>query len=278
VTKWARKFDIRYFEMRVSVVKFLPLLCFLTMLSSSTVGKNEQPSQTPSVESIVAKLVAANQRRSRDLRGYHGRRYYHLDYHGFLGSHSADMQVDAVYTAPDKKEFKVISQSGSKVLINRVLLKLLDSEKEASQQQTRRQIELSPENYNFSFVGTERSPAGTDSYILSVQPREKNKYLYSGKIWVDAKDFAVSRMEGEPAKNLSLWISRTTIEYIWTRIGEFWLPSSTKSVTQVRLGGAATLTIQYTDYQVTGLSRTDIPRGSDKSVLPDPSSVTPDER
>lgn len=277
MTKRARKFDIRSFEMRANVVRFLPLLCFLTMLSSSMAGKNEQPSQTPSVESIVAKLVAANQRRSHDLRGYHGRRFYHLDYRGFLGSHSAEMQVEAVYTAPDKKEFKVVSQGGSKVLINRVLLKLLDSEKEASQQQTRKQIELSPENYNFSFVGTERSPAGADSYVLSVQPRENNKYLYSGKIWVDARDFAVTRMEGEPAKNLSLWISRTTIEYIWTKNGEFWLPSSTKSVTQVRLGGAATLTIQYMDYQVTGLSKTDAPHGSDKLVLPDPSSVTPDQ-
>jgi hypothetical protein len=238
-------------------------------------GKNEQPSQTPSIESIVAKLVAANQRRSRDLRGFHGQRFYHLDYRGFLGSHSAEMQVEAVYTAPDKKEFKVNSQSGSKVLINRVLLKLLDSEKEASLQQTHKQIELSPENYIFKFVGIQHSP---NSYVLSVEPREKNKFLYSGKIWIDPVDFAVTRMEGEPAKNLSLWISRTTIEYVWTKIGEFWLPSSTKSVTQVRLGGAATLTIQYSDYQVTGLNKTDVPHGSDKSVLPDPSSVTPDER
>ena len=278
MNKRARKFDIRSREIRANAVKFLPLLCFLTMLSSAMAGKNDQPTQTPSVESIVGRLVAANQRRSRDLRGYRGRRFYHLDYHGFLGSHSADMQVEAVYTAPDKKEFRVISQSGSKVLINRVLLRLLDSEKEASQQQTRKQIELSPENYNFSFVGTERSPAGADSYVLNVEPREKNKYLYSGKIWVDANDFAVTRLEGEPAKNPSFWISRTTIGYIWTKIGEFWLPSNTKSVTQVRLGGAATLTIQYTDYQITGLNRSDTPRGDNKSVLPDPSSVTPDQQ
>lgn len=237
-------------------------------------GKNEQPSQTPSVEAIVSKLVAANQRRSQDLRGYHGRRLYHLDYRGFLGSHSAQMQVEALYTAPDKKEFKVLSQSGPTVLVNRVLLKLLDSEKEASLQQTHKQIELSPENYTFGFVGVQHSP---ESYVLSVEPREKNKFLYSGKIWIDPVDFAVMRMEGEPAKNLSLWISRTTIEYVWTKIGEFWLPYNTKSVTQVRLGGTATLTIQYTDYRITGLSKTDLPRGNDNSVLPDPASVTPDQ-
>jgi hypothetical protein len=274
VTKPARKFEIRSIEVRANVVKFLPLLCFVTMLAPSMAGKNEQPAQTPSVEAIVSKLVAANQRRSQDLRGYHGRRFYHLDYRGFLGSHSAQMQVEALYTAPDKKEFKVLSQSGPTVLINRVLLKLLDSEKEASLQQTHKQIELSPENYTFGFVGVQHSP---ESYVLSVEPREKNKFLYSGKIWIDPVDFAVMRMEGEPAKNLSLWISRTTIEYVWTKIGEFWLPYNTKSVTQVRLGGTATLTIQYTDYRITGLSKTDLPRGNDKSVLPDPASVTPDQ-
>ena len=274
MTKRPRKFEIRSFEMRSRAVKFAPFFCFLTVLAPITVRKADQPSQPPSVETIVSKLVAANQRRARDLRGYHGKRFYRLDYRGFLGSHTAEMQVEAVYTAPDKKEFKVLSENGPKVLINRVLLRLLDSEKEAALQQTRRQIELSPENYTFSFVGIQHSP---DSYVLSVQPRESNNYLYTGKIWVDPTDFAVTRMEGEPAKNLSLWISRTTIEYVWTKMGEFWLPSSTKSVTQVRLGGTATLNIQYTDYQITGLSKPDLPHGNDKSVLPDPSSVTPDQ-
>jgi hypothetical protein len=274
VKRLAEKYRVRSLETRSRAAKFAPLFCFLAVLAPISAKKADQPAQVPSVGTIVSKLVAANQRRARDLRGYHGKRFYHLDYRGFLGSHSADMQVEAVYTAPDKKEFKVVSQSGPKVLINRVLLKLLDSEKEASQQQTHKQIELSPENYTFSFVGFQHSP---DSYVLSVEPREKNKYLYSGKIWIDPSDFAVTRMEGEPAKTLSLWISRTTIEYVWTKIGEFWLSSSTKSVTQVRLGGTATLTIQYTDYQITGLSKIDLPHGGDKSVLPDPSSVTPDQ-
>jgi hypothetical protein len=264
--------------MQPKTAKCVALLCFLMMLAPATVCKEEQPSQVPTTGTIVARLVAANQRRAQTLRGYHGRRFYRLDYHGFLGAHSAQIQVEAVYTAPDKKEFKVISQSGSKVLTNRVLLRLLDSEKEASQQQTRKQIELSPENYNFSFIETQHSPGGSDSYVLSVQPRQKNKFLYVGKIWVDPADFAVTHMEGEPAKNPSLWISRTKIEYSWTKIGEFWLPAHNQSVTQVRLGGAATLTIDYTDYQITGLARTDLSRGNDKSVLPDPSSVTPDQQ
>jgi hypothetical protein len=228
-----------------------------------------------SADVIVQKLVAANARRAEALRGYRSNRVYNVDYHGFLGSHQARLQVEASYTAPDKKDFTVISQSGSKLLINRVLLKLLESEKEAVQ--NRQNTELSPLNYDFTLLGTEHQPTG-DLYMLSVKPHVNSKFLYVGKIWVDARDFAVVHMEGEPAKNPSLWVSHVKIEYRWAKFGGFWLPVHNESVTQVRMGGKAILTIDYTDYQVTGVSRKVNGTDSDKdSVLPDPSSVTPDQ-
>ncbi len=230
---------------------------------------------TPSTDAVVAKLVAANQRRAQALRGYTGKRVYKLEYHGFLGERSAQLVAKVSYT-PESKKFEVLSQSGSKLLLNRVLLKLLDSEKEAFEQQNRVRTELSPRNYEFSLLGMEHSgPA--DLYVLSVKPRDKSKFLYSGKIWVDAQDFAVTRMQGEPAKNPSMWISRTQIEYTWSKTGDFWLPSHNRSVSQIRMGGSAVLTIDYTDYEIAG-SRVAGPIESDKSVLPDPSSVTPDQR
>jgi hypothetical protein len=265
------------FVARLKWANFAALFVFLILLSVVTPGEQPPSAQVPSADTIISKLVAANQRRAQLLQGYHGKRLYHLDYHGFLGSHTAQMQVEVTYTAPDRKDFTVVSQSGSKVLINRVLLKLLDSEKEAFQQQNRKQMELNPRNYSFTFVGTQQTPQG-NSYVLNVQPREKTKFLYAGQIWVDATDFAVTRMDGEPAKNPSLWISRTRIEYIWSKTGGFWLPSHNQSITQVRLGGIAVLTIDYSDYQITVLNQAGTPRSSDKSVLPDPSSVTPDQR
>ncbi len=262
------------FPVRTKTAGFVSVFFLLSL--TAAFGDEHRSVQIPPLETIVSRLVAANQWRAQNLRGYRGKRLYHLDYHGFLGTHTAQLQVDVTYTAPDKKEFKVISESGSKVLVNRVLLKLLDSEKEAFQQQNRKRLELTPENYNFSFVGTEPTAHGI-AYVLNVQPREKTKFLYTGKIWVDATDFAVTRMEGEPAKNPSFWISRTRIEYIWTKIGEFWLPEHNQSITQVRLGGTAVLTIDYSDYQITRVSRTDSSTVGDKSSLPDPSSVTPNQ-
>jgi hypothetical protein len=248
----------------------------LTLLATSSFADADLRSPPVlSTDVIVQKLMAANTQRNQALRGYRGTRVYHLSYRGLLGSHDAGMQVEATYAAPDRKDFKVVSQSGSKLLVNRVLLKLLSSEQDAQKEQNRTELEISPKNYDFVLAGTEHTPGG-DFYVLEVSPKGKSKYLYRGKLWIDAQDFAVARMQGEPAKNPSLWVSHTQIEYRWAKIAGFWLPVHNESVTQVRMGGKAVLTIEYTDYQVTGVNRAH-PRGpGEDSTLPDPSAVAAD--
>lgn len=257
------------FPARASIL----LLAMLTTFSLADADVHSPPQLSTDV--IVQRLMAANAQRSQSLRGYQGKRVYHLDYHGIFGSHDAGMQVEATYAAPNRKDFKVISESGSKLLINHVLLKLLSSEQDAQQEQNRKELEISPKNYDFALAGTEHTPGG-DFYVLAVTPKGKSKYLYRGKLWVDARDFAVVRMQGEPAKNPSLWVSHTQIEYQWTKIGGFWLPAHNESETQVRMGGKAVLTIDYSDYQITGVNRPNSRGSGENSTLPDPAAVSAD--
>jgi hypothetical protein len=270
MTQW-RSLRRRDCDVPVSARVFL-----LAILSAfSFADADVHPPPPLSTDVIVQRLMAANAQRSHALRGYQGTRAYHLDYHGIFGSHEAAMQVEAVYTAPERKDFKVVSQSGSKVLINHVLVKLLSSEQEAQKEQNRKELEISPKNYDFALAGTEHTPGG-DFYVLEVSPKGKSKYLYRGKLWIDARDFAVARMQGEPAKNPSIWVSHTQIEYRWAKIEGFWLPVHNESVTQVRMGGKAVLTIDYTDYQVTGATRSGARGSGEAPTLPDPSAVTAD--
>jgi len=92
------------------------------------------------------------------------------------------------------------------------------------------------------------------SYILSVEPRTDNKLLYRGRIWVDAEDFAVVRLEASPAKNPSFWTKETKIEQVYAKVGNFWLPLSNRSSSDIRLGGHASFSIDYQDYQITSAS------------------------
>jgi hypothetical protein len=209
------------------------------------------------VEVIVEKLQAANLRRAELLSGYTGKRIYKVDYQGFPGGRHAEMIVEAAYTSPDQKDFRIISESGSKLLLQRVLYRLLDSEREALKKSNREQTSMSPANYTFRFVTIEQGPSET-FYVLQVEPKIKNKFVYRGTIWVQAEDFAVARIEGKPAKNPSWWISSTEIHHRYTKIDRFWLPAHNESVTRVRLGGKAVLTIEYTDYKIkpTGTAET----------------------
>jgi hypothetical protein len=188
------------------------------------------------------------------------------------------MQVEVTYTAPDKKEFRVISRSGSNLLINRVLMRLLKSESEAQEGQNRKQLEVNSTNYDFTLDQFEHTANG-DFYVLNVSPKGKSRFLYRGKIWVDAHDFAIARMEGEPQRNPSMWAGHTDVAYRWTDLSGFWLPEHTESTSQVRMGGKITLTIDYSDYQITAgtrLANESAPRPNE--TLPSPATVTADPR
>lgn len=221
---------------------------------------------------VVDKLMETGRRRSSQLRGFRSTRFYRLEYHGLFGNREATMKVVATFTAPEKWDFSIVSETGSKLLLNRVLLKLLDSEREAYRNGA--QIEISPANYQFESVGVENTAHDDPCYVLNVQPRQATKFLYRGKIWVDAKDFALAHMEGEPARSPSFWVKDTRIDSTWEKVGDFWFIAHNRSLSRIRMGGTASLTIDYTDYQVTGAGTS---QGAGQNVqLPAPSSVTPE--
>lgn len=257
----------------------LPVRLGVVLLAALTGSSARVDLRSPpvlSADAIVQRLMQANAQRASALRSYRGKRTYHLEYKGLFGTHDAEIVVEANYVAPDKKEFRILSQSGSRLLINRVLMKLLNSESEAQEEKYRKALEITPSNYGFSLDEYVHNAQG-DFYVLNVTPKGKSPYLYRGKIWVDAHDFAVARMQGSPQKSPSIWVSHTDIEYRWADKNGFWLPVHNQSVTQVRMGGKAVLTIDYTDYQITGTNRALAgQKPAQNQNFPDPSSVTAD--
>ncbi len=198
---------------------------------------------------VAARLMARNAERAQKLGPVESMRQYDLDYNGFP-SLSAHMQVEAFYTAQGTKKFTLISESGSHILRNHVLHKLLESEQEASSDAANRDaVALTTANYKFSLLGC----AAGDTrplYVMKVEPLRETKFLYRGTIWIDSQDFAVTRIEAEPAKNPSYWTKRSQIHHQYQKIGEFYFPALNRTVTDTRLGGTAFLTIHYQDYKL----------------------------
>jgi len=201
-------------------------------------------------EQVVERMVARNRERARELEGYRSRRHYHLDYNGVLGSRQADMVVDVLYHSPNEKEFAVVTESGSKWICNHVLRRLMQVEQENAQPGARERTEINPANYNFKLLGVESGADGTPFYVLEAQPKTENTYLFRGKVWVEGRDFAVARIEGEPAKNPSRWTKQSDFHHEYVRQDGFWLPAKNDTLTQLHLLGQSHLTIEYKDYQV----------------------------
>jgi hypothetical protein len=213
---------------------------------------DSEPSTRPSpisLEQVLANLEQRNAQRAAALEQFEGKRIYRMQYRGFPSDRDAEMVVKVSFRAPNSKEFTVLSQTGSKFVIDHIFRKLLEGEQEALKAENRHDTALTRQNYDFELMGYDTTPDGPQ-YVIKLLPKTKNKFLYRGKIWIDAKDFAVVRIEGEPGKNPSMWIKKTGIAHRYVKVDDFWLPAENHTESFIRLGGKATLSIEYQDYKI----------------------------
>ena len=202
-----------------------------------------------SVDEVMQRVVQMNEQRASALETYTSVRSYHLECHG-LSHKTADMVVRAEYDAPNKKVFTIVSESGSGTVRSRVFKKLLEAEQESMREENQERSAITPQNYTFQLTDYQKID-GNEFYVLEARPLTKNKILFRGRIWVDAKDFAIAQVQGEPAVNPSWWTVKTDFKRSYQEIGSFWLPESNESETKVRIFGTAVLTIKYGEYQIT---------------------------
>jgi hypothetical protein len=202
-----------------------------------------------SVDEVMQRVVQMNEQRASALETYTSVRIYHLECHG-LSHKTADMVVRAEYVAPNKKVFTIMSESGSGTVRSHVFKKLLEAEQESMREENQERTAITPQNYSFELTDYQKID-GNEFYVIEARPLNKNKFLFRGRLWIDAKAFAIARVEGEPAVNPSWWTVKTDFKRSYQEIGSFWLPESNESETKVRIFGTAVLTIKYGEYQIT---------------------------
>ena len=206
------------------------------------------PSTTAMTGDLVfAKLVESNRRRESRLQQYSVRGTYRVQ--NAKGEMSAESQVLLRYRAPGTKEFKIISEKGSGLIRSRVFKPLMEVEVESAAVRNRDDSSITPDNYNFELVG-EEDVNGYHCFVMQASPKRADKYLFKGKVWVHAEEFAVVQIEGQLAVSPSVWIKRVDFVRRYQKVGEFWLPLNNQSITRVRIFGKNTLTTDYDNYQI----------------------------
>ena len=221
------------------------LFTALLLLPASSIVAADSSAQVPTADEIVTRMGAHDLQRQTSTQGYAGMRRYVLENHHFDKRSEITVRVRA--DQDGTKHFDVVSEEGWKTANTHVLRKMVESEAETSRPDMRSKTKINPENYDFEITGTELVST-RPTYVLEVIPKRKDKYLFRGRIWVDAQDYALVRAEGSPAKNPSFWTKSTHFVQIYYKSGPFWFPRSTQSVTEVRIFGTTDVTIEYFDY------------------------------
>jgi hypothetical protein len=221
------------------------LLIALFLLPASSVVAADGSGIPPTAVEIVTRMAAHDLERQTSIEGYAGMRRYVLENHEF--NKRAEMLVQVQGDRDGTKHFEVVSEDGWGGARKHVFHKMLESETETSRPEIRANAKLITENYDFALVGTELV-AGRAAYVLEIIPKRNEKYLFQGRIWVDAEDYALARAEGRPAKKPSFWTKSIHFVQIYKKWGPVWFPLSTQSVTEAHLFGTTDVSIEYFDY------------------------------
>jgi hypothetical protein len=238
------------------------LLAILTLLSCVAAAGDVAVSNL-SVDEIVRRLVEMDKVRTSMLRGYIAERQYVAENRKF--SKHAEVSVEESFAPPDQKTLKVVAEDGSPLVRRKVIDKLIEAELDATRDDNRDQTHVTSRNYSFRLSGTAQVD-GYSCFVLEVTPKSAKKYLMRGQIWVDQEDFAIVRMEGNPAKNPSIWTRKVRFVRRYEKHGPFWLPASVESETEIVVAGTSTLKIRYSDYRIE--TRGELP--ASERIAPEP--------
>ena len=195
-------------------------------------------------EEILSRMEQRYEHQLQALESYQDRRRYSVT-HPLLHKPTYLLVVES-FRAPEEKRFEVLERSGSGKVQKRVFSRLLEVEQENARESARPAVDLSRRNYSFRLKTFDQA---ADAYVFDAEPRTPNPYLLRGKIWVNAEDYGIQRIEGEPAKKPSFLVRRTVFVHEFAKFGDFWFPVHHRSESDLLLFGRAVLEISYFDYQ-----------------------------
>jgi hypothetical protein len=227
--------------MRYTIKNLLSTLAIVVAAAAIASGQSTAP--LPSTDEVILKMMEFDAQRQSEMKGYTALRHYLA----VNKKRHADMLVQVTCSTDGAKQFTVLSEDGSGSIRKHLFRKLLSEETEASRRGTRSGTRITPANYDFQIIGREILETGP-AYVLEVSPKTENKYLVRGKIWVDANDFSIVRIEGQPARNPSFWVRSVHFVHTYQKVGQFWLASSTHTTSEIRIFGKSELTIENSGY------------------------------
>jgi outer membrane lipoprotein-sorting protein len=187
--------------------------------------------QQPDVNGIVEKMVQAQAANRERLKAYMLTRTYQV-FGGNEEKAKSTVTAEVSYVPPQQKDFKIQQSTGG--MAERVVRKALEHEVKMTKDP---QVgEITPQNYNFEYVGTQ-AIWGNNCFVFEIKPKRDSKELLKGRVWIDAERFLIRRVEGKPAKDPSWWVNDVRVTVTYDEVAGMWMQTGTDARAKVRFAG-----------------------------------------
>ncbi len=199
-------------------------------------------------QEVIRGLDQAQNGREIALSGYSVTEHYTVQNNRF--NTAGEIVIEALFSRGQGKTYRVISRSGSSVLQTRVLEKLLKEEANMSHGLAWQQSRLISANYRMRWVG-QQMVQGQPCDVLEVVPRVKTPHVLKGRVWVDAQNYLLVRVEGRLITSPSFFAGQPMIVREYKNIDGFAFVQRSHAVSDSLLFGRTELNIDYSGYKLT---------------------------
>jgi hypothetical protein len=229
--------------------RFLVLVLLMPFLHYFVGAASAQA--VPDLSTVVHGVDSSVRNRIDHLAGYTVTEHYAVFRGHDESKQVADMVVKTTYRKESGKSFAIVSQSGSSFWRSEVLDRLLDNEKRMSQPTNVESALINSSNYEMSLAqNSEQKLDGRDCVVLDIAPRRSSEFLFKGKLWVDAHDYAIIQLKGTAGKSAFFLASAAEVTRQYTEISSFPMATHAKAVSGSALLGQTVVKIDYTNYSL----------------------------
>jgi len=231
-----------------ALIAGLLIFCFIARASSQTAGRDSKV-QPLSESETIQRIDAAVAFRTAHISGYSVKELYSIYRNGGVDP-AAQVTVRTVYTRGAGKDYTPIAATGSSMLRNIVIEKILANEKEMARAENREKVAITSSNYEMHLQPGKVVMNGRECVVVTLKARHKMSYLLNGKGWFDAADFTLVHLEGSPAQSVSVFAGETAGRRDYDRIDGFSMAKFAELHSHSFLFGDTVLKIDYSEYKI----------------------------
>lgn len=207
--------------------------------------------QQPDQSAIIRQIDAAVAARVNSILGFTDVEHYSV-YRGGDETHpAAEMTVRDTYKKGVGKDYTVLSESGSGILLHFGLKPLIENEKTINLPGNWEKSWFTSANYDMKLKpGGVQRLNGRDCYVLAITPRGAAPNLIIGTLWADAADGSLVQVEGVASKSPSAFAGTTHMMRRYSNVNSFSMATHARAESTSMLFGQTVVVIDYSNYQL----------------------------